>query len=190
MNLRLQLPGSFLAVLLSLLTIRAANIEPNLAPQIAAITNLIREPMAGTPERVTLANQVQGWSVLFQYTDWQLKSTPQSVELSARMEANAKALPEAERLKEMNRFDDFIQVWLFRAEQSPALDAKLKDFLVLTQRPNRYHRELAFLGQGRGYGWYAFMPVYDWTRLQRQLQLHGGEDALAAQVRGLSIEDR
>jgi hypothetical protein len=48
---------------------------------------------------------------------------------------------------------------------------------------------LAFLGIGQGYAWYGYMPIYYWTDLQERLNLAGGEDALAAQVRALSIDD-
>ena len=50
-------------------------------------------------------------SAILWQTTWQLKAVPQAADLSMRMEADAMKLPEAERLKSMNRFDDHIQVW-------------------------------------------------------------------------------
>lgn len=184
-----------LLVLVSLLpafppVVQSAAPEQNLMPQIAAITNLIRQPVAGTPEKLTLGNQLRGWTILFQYTAWELKSLPQSATLGHQMAQEAMALPEAERLAHMNRFDDFIQIWLFPLNQHPEPDVRLKESLVPAVRPHRYHRELAFLGKGDGYAWFGYMPIYDWTDLQQRLHLEGGDDALLAQVRGLSIADQ
>jgi hypothetical protein len=124
-------------------------------------------------------------AVLWQ-TTWQLKAAPQSVEVSMRMEATAMKLPEAERLKYMNRFDDHIQIW---GVELPANAEPLRQSgLVADDKPHRQHRELFYLGRDKNFAWYGFMPIYDFAHVERQLSLKG-EDVLPALLRGVAIED-
>ena len=132
---------------------------------------------------------MEAGTVVFRQTTWQLKDVPQSAMLSSHMERQAMALSEAERLKAMDRFDDYTQLWCVSLNRYSRADASWKRLLRPVQQPNRYYRELAFLGTGRGQAWYAFMPIYHWTQLQADLGLADGEDPLAAAVRGVVVDD-
>jgi TonB family protein len=114
-------------------------------------------------------------------TRWTLKAYPQSVDLGHRMERRYMRMPERERIKHMNRIQRCIQLWW-----SPA--GNLKEQLRPARRsPHPHHRELAHLGQKGGSHWYAFAPIHDWIRLQREMALRGGDDPLEGALRGLRI---
>jgi hypothetical protein len=125
-------------------------------------------------------------SAILCWTTWELESLQQGVDDSRRMAAAAMKLPEAERLKSMNRFDDHIQIW------GVELPAKAEPYdkagLVAAAEPHRQHRELFYLGRDKNFAWYGFMPIYDFADLERRLSLKG-EDVLPALVRGMAVED-
>ena len=105
------------------------------------------------------------------------------------MMQEAMKLPEAERLQSMDRFDDYSHFWAVSLARFPAAGPELKDSLTPPSSSSRWHRELAYLGQGAGYAWYAYAPIYEWIEVQRKLKLAGGDGAPAAAFRGLTIED-
>ncbi len=170
--------------------LHAATAREDLTALVKTVTNFLHATSFEPPRTVTLGNGIKAQTIVFQHTEWQLKELPQSVFLSQQLDTEARVLPEKERLERMNRFDDYTQLWLVPLAENPGADAKLKELLPPNQQPNRYHRELAFLGQGRGYAFYGHMPIYEWTALQSQLNLRDGDDPLAAAVRALSIEDQ
>lgn len=125
-------------------------------------------------------------AAILRRTTWQLKFSPQSADASIQMETEAMKLPEAERLKTMDRFDDHIQVW---GVELPA-DAEPYDkaTLVADPVPHRQHRELFYLGRDKDFAWYAFMPIDEFAQVESQLSLKG-EDVLPALIRGVVTED-
>jgi beta-lactamase regulating signal transducer with metallopeptidase domain/HEAT repeat protein len=146
------------------------------------------EPVTPVAE-VTLPGGVKAYTAVLRETSWEPNSMSQQQGLSAAG-SNPEALPEAERLKTMRRSDDHVQVWLvpISAGQAGPGDA-LKAALKPTALPHRFHREPAYMGTGRGYAWYAYTPIYSWVDVQKRLPLEGGEDPMAALVRGIGIED-
>jgi len=98
-------------------------------------------------------------------------------------------LPDPERLKQMNRYDDYSQLWFVSLAQRPRPAAGLRQALRPESLPHRCHRELAFLGEAEGYACYGYIPIFEWIFLQRRLTLLGGDDALEAAARGLSVDD-
>ena len=176
------------ALLLAVSSVRA--VEPGrLAPVLASVTNLLR---ATTPEplrEVKLPGDVTARTAIIRRTQWDLKHYPQSSKLGEQWRREAMALPEAERHALMNRFDDFSQLWVVPLDAYPGAGAALKATLPPCAQTNRYHREFAFLGKGAGFAWYGLMPIHDWTRVQKELQLTEGDDPLAAAVRGISVND-
>ena len=146
--------------------------------------------LAAAPKTVLLPGGFKAETVVLRQVRWELKSLPQSVALSQQMDQEARRLPEAERLKSMNRIADHLQLWAVSLANHPQAGAALKDLLLLTPEPHEYYRELAFLGRGQGRAWYAFMPIYEWVPLQKQWRLESGDDPLAAAARGLDVVDR
>jgi hypothetical protein len=140
-------------------------------------------------QTVRLNNQVQAESYLFKKTEWLLKSVPQSFLLSSQMDKEARQLTEPERIKVMDKFEDHTQIWTVSLQKYPQANADLKSLLHPTEQSNRYHRELAYLGHDQTQAWYAYMPIYQWTELQRTLKLAGGDDPLEAAARGLAVND-
>lgn len=156
---------------------------------LATVTNLVGGTMVEPSVEVKLAGGVPARTVLLRRTQWALKDLPQSADLSRRLTRLAMALPESERLAKMDRFDDFSQIWLVAQDAHPTAGEALKESLPPCEKPSRYHREVAFLGRGAGFAWYGHMPIYDWTRVQKELSLANGDDPLAAAVRGVSVSD-
>jgi formylglycine-generating enzyme required for sulfatase activity len=177
-------------------TAKAAAAAPEGMP--ALLKDLAWGEPVGPMTEVALPGGVKAFTIILRQTSWELKHVPQSGDLSSKWVAEGMALPEAERLKMMDRIDDHVQVWLVpppaqgltprAAETDRAAD--LKAALKPTDLPNRQFRELATMGSGRGYYWYAYAPIYSWVRAQKQLKLEGGDDPVAASVRGMGIEDR
>jgi hypothetical protein len=157
---------------------------------LALLAPLVRGKPLGRFEEMTLAGGVKTQSIVFRETLWELKDEPQSVDASGRMEREAMKLPEAERLELMNRIDDHIQIWIVPLKGEPKVGANLKAALPPNPQPHEHFREMAYLGQGHGYAWYMYAPIYARTFVQEKLGLQGGEDPLAAAVRGTTVEDR
>jgi hypothetical protein len=166
-----------------------AAINHQVADVLSIVTNSLQAPIVEGPKTVMLSDGTSAEMVLFCQTTWVLKNEPQSVVLGQEMQRKAMALPERERLTLMDRFDDYSQLWYLPLDKYPQADARRKKVLSPTQRSHRYFRELAFLGTDHAHAWYAYMPLYQWTQLQKQLRLRGGDDRLAAAVRGMSIDD-
>jgi hypothetical protein len=141
-------------------------------------------------QTVQLDNQVEATTYLYKQSEWILKSIPQSAMLSQQMDREARQLPESERLKTMDKFEDYTQIWIVSLHKYPQATAELKRFLQPLDKPNRFHRELAYLGHNQTEAWYAYMPIYEWTSLQKEAGLTDGDDRLAAAVRGLTLDDQ
>jgi hypothetical protein len=154
---------------------------------VTAVTNLWRQQVAA-PSTVTLTSNFSAKYILFCQTNWEPKKTDQIINISQRLEQMQ--LPEAERLKVMNRLDDYTEMWFVRLADHPNAGATLKAAIRPGAQTNRYHRETAYLGNALGYACYAYMPIYEWVANQRTLNCAGGDDPLAAAVRGLGVEDR
>lgn len=146
-----------------------------------------REVLA-EPKAVNLPNGVRAQTVVLRQTKWEPKNVPQQA--GFQMEKRLMQLPEAERLKQMNRIDDHTQLWWVSLADFPSAGAPLKTQLRPEPLTNEYHRELAFLGKGHGLAWFGHMPIYEWIFLQQELHLDSGDDPLAGAARGLAIEDR
>jgi hypothetical protein len=135
--------------------------------------------------RIMLNSRPVSSAILWR-TTWRLRSYPQSRDLSTQMESAAMKLPEADRLKSMNRFDDHIQVWGVAQPAKAGPDGKAG--LIPADVPHRQHRELFYLGGDKNFAWYGLMPIYDFVFLEQKLLLKG-EDVLPALVRGMAVED-
>ncbi len=142
------------------------------------------------PKPVLLPGGMKAETVVLRETRWELKNMPQGAELGSRWERDAMKLPEADRLKIMNRTDNHTQMWFVRLADHPEAGAGLKSVLPPNSQGNEYHCEVAFLGKASGCAWFGFMPIYEWILLQRELGFREGDDPLPAAARGLSIEDR
>jgi hypothetical protein len=130
--------------------------------------------LAGLPARkATLAR-----------TTWELKSVPQSADLGRRLLNDVLKLPESERLKHMNRFDEYIEIWAAPESAGDSLRSRLK----ASEKPQRWYRELFYLGKDRGYAWYGDMTIYDFVNVEKALALVG-DDLIAAEIRGCAVDD-
>jgi hypothetical protein len=136
-----------------------------------------------------LADHTKAGTMVFRRTRWELKEWPQSCETSSIMERDAMRLPEAERLKVMDRIDNHCQIWTVDLKRFPGAVA-VKTLLKPTDLPHETFRELAYLGHDGSLAWYAYMPIYEWVMLQKKLEFKDGDDPLAAAIRGLQVEDR
>ena len=147
------------------------------------------QEMVQDPRQLNLPDGTRAVTCVFRHTTWELKNPPQSMVAGSDLEAQALAKSVAERLKVMNRYQDHMQLWLVPLKTVPKANGDLKRFLKPEPLTHRYHREVAWLGQGHGYAWYGYMPIYHWTYLRKEMGLQGGEDTLAAAARGLAVED-
>ena len=162
---------------------------PALPDYLAPVPRITGMDLFSGPDAVTLASGAKVQTVVLRKTQWSLKDTPQSADLSMKMEREARQLPEQKRLEVMNRTDDHIQLWLVNLKENPRADAAWKAAFKAGPLSHQYHRELAFLGKGQGYAWFGWMPIHDWIHLQAQLPLADGDTPLAGAARGLAIED-
>lgn len=150
-----------------------------------------RQVIAREPTPLVLANGTQAATAVLLHTTWQLKHVPQSSELSRGLAADALRLPEEERLKLMNRFDDYTQLWWVPLNSARVPGNPTKELLEPAYSlTHRYHRELVWLGEAEGFSWYAYMPIYEWIQLRKSIELKHGDDVLAGATRGLGIEDQ
>lgn len=152
---------------------------------VTRIAQALRYADALRVSQITWNGQPASSAILCR-TTWEAKLVPQSAEASSRAEAAYMQMPEAERLKHMNRIDDHIQIWGV-AEPTKAKPGD-KAGLVSADVPHRHHRELFYLGRDNNFAWYGFMPIYDFAQVERQLSLKG-DDVLPALVRGVAVED-
>lgn len=165
----------------------SATADDPLSSMVATVTNRWRL-QAAPPTEAPLAGDVTAKHVLFCQTRWESKVADQVINFLREQEQMR--LPEAERLKVMNRLDDFSEMWFVRVADHPNAGPALKAAIHPGSQTNQYYRELAHLGSVQGYACYAFMPIYEWAGIQRLLNCQGGDDPLAAAVRGLSVDDR
>ncbi len=163
---------------------------PNLPECLAPVPRITGKELFSGPKAVRLAGGATAQTVVLRETLWTLRNMPQSAAASSKLETEARQLPEAKRRELMDRTDDHIQLWLVSLAEHPRADAAWKPQLTPEPLTNQYHRELAFLGEGRGYAWFGWMPIFEWIRLQAELHLEQGDDPLAGAARGLAIEDR
>lgn len=142
------------------------------------------------PTAVALPGAPAAWTVLYRRTSWDLKKElqGQSSDRNEKLRREAMQLPEEERVMKMDRFDDHIQFWLVPADGQRA--ARLKDKLPFTEQPHQRHREIACLGDGQGFTFYACAPIYDWIHIQRKLGLQNGDDPIQGAIGGLGVEDK
>ena len=156
---------------------------------LEAVARITRMEVISGPDEVKLADGATARTAVLRETRWNLKASPQSMGLSMKLEREAMQLSETERLEVMDRTDDHLQIWLVDLKDHPTADAAWVKAFTPEQRSNQYHRELVFLGRGKGHAWFGWMPIYQWTHLQSRLQLEGGDSPLAGAARGLAIED-
>lgn len=182
---------SRIILLLALGSARPAPAIPDLSDLLDRVReSLPRQEILRGPAPVTWPGGVQGETVVFRQTTWELKDPPQSAAVSGRMQTEAMNLPQSERLKRMNRIEDHMQMWFVSLTRYPQAGAGLKARLQPLSLTNRFFRETAFLGQKDGWACYAYMPIYHWIYLQKKLELQGGDDPIPAAARGLTIHDQ
>jgi len=158
--------------------------------QVYRMARQVRAQKVGEPDEVKLTGGVRAGTVLLQRTRWVMKVVGQSMVLGLQRRSRYMKLPDAERKKHMTRYDDFVQVWWVRRADLVGKPAALKKLLKPTRRPHRWHREVVFLGLDSRFAWYIYASIHDWVRIQKALSLGGGDDAIAALIRGLGIKDR
>lgn len=144
----------------------------------------------GEPAETVLPGGARALTVVFAEERWELKSVPQSGELSHKMFQDAMRLPEAERLKRMDHIVSHIQVWAVPLGPGAKAGADLKAVLPPNPLAHEHYREPAFLGNGHGYAWYMYAPIFTWIYANDKLQLSDGDDPLAAAVRGTTVDDK
>ncbi len=183
------LPGAVAVLACSVAQAISGEPVSALPEYLAPVPRITGMDLFSGPDAATLASGAKVQTVVFRKTQWSLKDTPQSADLSMKVEREASQLPEEKRRELMNRTDDHIQLWLVNLKENPGADATWKPAFKAGPLSHQYHRELAFLGKGRGYAWFGWMPIYDWTHLQSQLHLEEGDAPLAGAARGLAIDD-
>ncbi len=94
----------------------------------------------------------------------------------------------AERRKRMDKFVLHMCVWLVSLDANPEAGAGLKPAIPRCPRLGNYPQEVAYLGRGRGYAWFADAPIRIWIRMQAELGLVGGDDRLEGAYRGLEAD--
>ncbi len=158
--------------------------------QVYRIARQVRAQKVGEPDEVKLTGGVRVGTVLLQRTRWVMKFVGQSMVQSLQLRSRYMRLPEAKRKKHMTRFVDIVQVWWVRRANLRGKPAALKKLLKPTGRSHPQHREVTFLGSDSRFAWYVYAPILDWVRIQKQLSLGGGDDAMAALIRGLGVKDK
>ena len=129
-------------------------------------------------------NGKPSYSAILTRIVWTSKNMSQFVEPAEVQVAHMK-LPEAERLKFMNRHDDHIQLWAVVQAAKAGSD---KAGMVLTKTTHQYYREIFYLGGNQGFDWYGFMTVYDFANVEKKLSLQG-EDILPILIRNMTVKD-
>jgi len=144
------------------------------------------------PAETVFSNGTRALTVVFTTERWALKGqfVHQSSEMSAKETQEAMRLPETERLNRMDHIVSHIQVWAVPLEPGVRAGADLKAALPPNPLPHEDYQEPAFLGNGHGYAWYMYAPIYRWMDVQRRLRLSDGDDPLAAAARGMTVIDK
>jgi len=161
----------------------------NCESQIELLKTVIGVPIEKIHE-VTLEGGVKAVTQVFQETRWKLRSGSQSEKHVSRMIRHAMALPEAERLKMMNKIENHVQVWLVPLQDPPWVPSNLKKGLPPCEKSHEFHREMAFVGERDGFAWFAYAPIPRWIQMQKKLGLKDGDDHLEAAICGTTVEDR
>ena len=86
----------------------------------------------------------------------------------------------------MNRFNDAIEI--LAAPLPTGAKPPDRSKLVLTKLPHRQFRDF-FLGTAAGAALYGYLRIYDFVELEKKLPLAGGDDVLAAIIRGMNVTD-
>jgi len=138
-----------------------------------------------------LAGGVAALTATFRRTDWLVKDqfARQSARDGFAQHKRFMQLPPAERLQYMDRMRNHIQVWLVPLADHPGAGSDLKRQIPLNPLLHEHVREVACMGRGHGYVWFACAPLSQWAWLADELALAGGDDVLAACVRGMLAED-
>jgi hypothetical protein len=144
------------------------------------------------PAETVFTNGTCALTVVFTTERWALKPQfeHQSSEMSVKEFQEAMRLPEAERLKRMDHIVGHTQVWVVPLEPGVKAGADLKAALPPNPLPHEDYQEPAFLGNGHGYAWYMYAPIYRWVYVQERLRLSDGDDPLAAAARGMTVIDK
>ncbi|MDY0001370.1 MAG: HEAT repeat domain-containing protein [Polyangia bacterium] len=142
-----------------------------------------------SPETLRLKDGREARMALLQRTRWTMRDPAQSTLGDLKRRSEYMRLPEKERLRHMERSDDFIQVWWFPAGKVTLSVLSLASFLVPTDKPHRSHRELVLLGHDERSVYYAYAPIHEWVRFQQVERLIAGEDPKKAVLRGLDVKD-
>jgi hypothetical protein len=167
-----------------LLCQRALSAGTDLDRPLALLARTLRYTDGEKVSQITVNAQPVTSAVLTR-TTWSLKNPSQSADANSAAKIAAMKLPESERLKTMNRFDDCVQIWAVPQQGKPS---DWKKLLTPAAEKHRAHRETFFLGTSNGRAWYGFMPIYDFAMLEQKLAL-GGEDVLPPLIRGLAIDE-
>ena len=108
---------------------------------------------------VELGGGVQASTLVLRHTSWQVKNPPQSGKLTKQAWQAWMRLPEAERLKHMNRYRDHVQIWWVDLKGNAGADGKLKEHLKPARNSHRWHREPAFIGRAGLVRLHADLPM-------------------------------
>lgn len=158
--------------------------------QLEILKTVLHGYPLGTMHETTLDDGVTALTVVFRETRWESKEQSQIVSKWFCTQEDAMALPEAERLKKLNKIDNHIQVWLVPLHDMATSPTELKKSLPISNNPHEHYREKAFVGKDHRFAWFAYAPIPQWIRMQQELELQDGDDYLAAAIRGTTIEDR
>ena len=135
------------------------------------------------PKWVDVTNDIRALTLIFRDTYWEFNQ----VQCGPVIEPirDAKLLDDSE----VWRTDNHIQFWFVPLTEHPDVGAELKSALHPTALSNFYRCDMAFLGKGRDFAWYAFMPLCDWVHLQKEWRLKQGDNPLAAAIQDLVCEE-
>ena len=144
------------------------------------------------PAETVFPDGTRALSVVFTTERWALKPQfeHQSREMSVKEFQEAMRLPEAERLNRVDHIVGHTQVWAVPLEPGVKAGADLKAALPPNPLPHEDYQEPAFLGNGHGYAWYMYAPIYRWMDVQKRLRLSDGDDPLVAAARGMTVIDK
>ena len=158
-------------------------------PQLETLREALRAELVGQMSHVELPGNITAKTIVFRETRWELKTVPQSGELTEKWYKDAMALPEEKRLEKMNKVENHAQVWLVPIQKDAATYTPLEESIPPNKQPHELYREMAFIGEGHEYAWFAYTTIWQWVHLQKSLDLKNGADHIAAAIRGVTIED-
>jgi len=168
------------------LTNCAIAVEELLSRALPPDTSMRKVTLVKPWTEVDVGEGIRAQTVLIVQTWWERKDEAQAM---TSQEKAPHQLSAEERGRLFNRREDFAQVWVLPLSAYPGAGPVIKAQLPACERPNRHHREIAFLGHGHGCAWYLHGPIYEWIALRDRLQLTGGDDPIAGAIRGLTITD-